>query len=40
VIKKNNYLGIFVTKEEAALIYNRKAIELFGSFAVLNEVRI
>lgn len=32
------YLGVFQTKEEAALAYNRKAIELFGEFACLNEI--
>lgn len=31
-------LGIFLTKEEAALAYNRKAVELFGEYARLNMV--
>lgn len=31
-------LGVFHTKEEAALAYNRKAAELFGEFARLNEI--
>lgn len=36
--KKNKitYIGIFDTKEEAALAYNKKAIELRGEFAKLN----
>ena len=35
---KRYYLGIFSTKEEAALVYNEKAKELFGKFAVLNKI--
>ena len=35
---KQIHLGYFSTPEEAALKYNEKAIELFGKFAVLNEV--
>lgn len=31
-------LGLFESKEEAALVYNKKALELFGKFAVLNKV--
>jgi hypothetical protein len=30
------YLGMYKTKEEAALVYNKKAVELFGEFAQLN----
>lgn len=32
------YLGRFKTKEEAAIIYNKKATELHGEFAKLNKI--
>ena len=34
----NIHLGYFHTPEEAALAYNKKAIELYGDKAILNEV--
>ena len=32
------YLGIFEDEKEAAKAYNRKAIELFGEYALLNDL--
>ena len=34
------YLGVFNSEDKAAEVYNRKAIELFGEYAHLNEVVI
>jgi len=34
-----NHIGIFKTKKDAAIAYNTKAVELFGSFANLNDVK-
>ena len=33
---KRIYLGAYFTEEEAALAYNKKALELFGEFAFTN----
>jgi len=35
---KNKYLGYFANEIDAAIAYNNAAIELFGEFALLNEV--
>jgi hypothetical protein len=32
------YIGLYISEEEAALAYNKKAIELFGEYALLNIV--
>ena len=34
---KNRHLGVRETAEEAALLYNKHALEIFGEFATLNE---
>jgi hypothetical protein len=36
--KKRTYIGAFSTEIEAALAYNKKAIEYHGEFACLNEI--
>jgi hypothetical protein len=35
---KKIYIGIYDTEEEAALAYNAKVVELFGSKARLNKI--
>jgi hypothetical protein len=35
---KNIYLGRYLTEEEAALAYNKKAIEMWKKFAVINDI--
>lgn len=37
---KNYHLGHFNTEEEAAIAYNKKAIELHGEFANVNQVQL
>ena len=37
--KKVKNLGLYLTEEEAAKAYNEKAKELFGEFALLNEIK-
>lgn len=36
--KKQIHIGLFDSKHEAAIAYNRKAIELFGEYASLNRL--
>jgi hypothetical protein len=36
----HQHIGTFITKEGAAIAYNKKAKELFGKFAILNEVKL
>jgi len=35
---KQHYLGVYDNEEDAARAYNKKALELFGEFAYLNDV--
>ena len=35
---KDYWIGRFKSEKEAALAYNKKAVELFGKFAKLNKV--
>jgi hypothetical protein len=37
--RKKIYIGKYKTEEEAALAYNKKALELFGEFAKLNIIK-
>lgn len=37
---KEYHIGVFHNAEAAALAYNRKALELFGEFACLNDVKL
>ena len=37
--KKHYKLGYYLTQEEAALAYNKKAIELYGNKAILNVIK-
>lgn len=37
--EKNLYLGVYKTKEEAALVYNEAAKKYYGEFARLNNIK-
>lgn len=39
VNRKRQYLGHFNSEEEAALAYNKAALEKFGEFALINELK-
>lgn len=36
---KSLYLGLFLTREEAAIAYNEAALKYYGEFALLNELK-
>ena len=36
--RKSIFIGYYDIEEDAALAYNKKATELFGEFACLNEI--
>lgn len=36
---KNTHIGQFETKEEAAIAYNKKAVEVFGEYAYQNVIK-
>lgn len=39
VNRRSMHIGMFSTAEEAALAYNKKSVELYGSLGKINEVR-
>lgn len=38
--KKSKFLGLFDSETEAAFVYNKHALELFGEYAYLNELPV
>ena len=38
--QKRIHIGYFTNEIDAAIAYNKKAIELFGEFACLNIIKI